>query len=165
MNSNHDPETMTADERRAEVAGRVPRGHVACGLLRAVRDAPSRASSTSEKVTESGESSEGPSGTSRDSSGDLPLEGAERPAPGFASRNFPLAVVCLFVLVIAGGPFAHFNSEKWFQSRFGAYASHHAFFTPAPCRPCHSHRRWRTARAGARPCSPHDSESLQSSLG
>jgi hypothetical protein len=34
MNSNHNPETMTADERRAEVAGLLARG-----LLRAVRDA------------------------------------------------------------------------------------------------------------------------------
>lgn len=70
MNSNHNPESMTADERRAEVAGLLARG-----LLRAVRDARSRTSSASEKVSESGESSE----TCLDSSGDLPLSVAQRP--------------------------------------------------------------------------------------
>jgi len=67
MNSNRNPETMTADERRAEVAGLL-----ASGLLRAVRNARSRTSSAGEKVSESGD-------TCLDSSGDLPLSVAERP--------------------------------------------------------------------------------------
>jgi hypothetical protein len=68
MNSNHNLETMTADERRAEVAGLLARG-----LLRAIRNARARTSSAGEKVSESGE-------TCLDSSGDLPLSVARRPA-------------------------------------------------------------------------------------
>jgi len=68
MNSNRNPETMTAEERRSEVADLL-----ASGLLRAVRNARSRTSSVSEKVSDSAE-------TCLDSSGDLPLSVAQRPA-------------------------------------------------------------------------------------
>jgi len=67
MNSNRNPETMTADERRAEIAGLL-----ACGMLRAVRNGRSRTSSAGEKVSES-------AATCLDSSGDLPLSVAQRP--------------------------------------------------------------------------------------
>lgn len=67
MNSNHDPETMTAEERRAEVASILARG-----LLRAIRNVRARTHSADEKVSDSAE-------TCLDSSGDLPLGVAQRP--------------------------------------------------------------------------------------
>jgi len=68
MKSNRNPETMTAEERRAEIAGLLARG-----LLRAVRNGQARTPSDGEKVSDSTE-------TCLDSSGDLPLSVALRPA-------------------------------------------------------------------------------------